>query len=380
MFSTRNAAPFRPLLLALALGCAAVPSHAAAAVCADRHFPCVRDAVTGSQYVSREVQLPDSVHGALLTVTGGSYLLNGIPGAAPIIVSRGQRLALVGHAPAAVQYKVGSYAGSFDVVAKVVVAPPPPPPPAPAPAPPPPPPPPPPPATPMIAPSSYGKLTLPIDIDGRSGADEIPAASLPPAGSFSSEHFRFVNGVAIFSSPVVGPTTSSARYVRSELREQMVLGSDRANWSLTGTHVQSGTVKVVQLPTPLVAGGAVKTVVAQIHGFDAPPPIKLQVLQQGTSAPVIYAIYNRSPASSSTFQSQRVSVPLGRAFTYEIRVVNGLMTTRIDGQLVDSHSLLPDWSANTFYFKAGNYVQNDPTTATGSAVVEHSALKVTHAP
>ena len=230
---------------------------------------------------------------------------------------------------------------------------------------------------PLIDPASYGKLTLPTDADGNGSADEITAAAL--AAGYASEYFRVQDGAAVFTAPVNGGgRTPNAKYVRSELREQMVLGSDRDNWPLdSGLHVQRGRVRVDELPTP-IGPAVVKTVVAQIHGVDAAPPIKLQVARNSAGRVTLYGIYNRTPAGDNV-SGTAVEISVGEAFDYEIRVAAGVLTLTVNGSLLDTVSLSA-WAGLRAYFKAGNYVQNTPDNATGRAVVTHLALSAEHRP
>lgn len=228
----------------------------------------------------------------------------------------------------------------------------------------------------LIDPSRYGKLTLPTDDDANGSADEIPAAMLPLRGGYASEFFFMDAGAAVFVSPVDGGgRTPNAKYVRSELREQIVLGSDRDNWPATGTHVQSGTFIVDELPSP-IGTAVVKTVVAQIHGVEAPPPIKLQLAKSTSGSTVLYGVYNLTPVASAT-AGKTVPVAVGASVDYEIRVENMRLSLSINGVRVDDFDFSP-WMPHTHYFKAGNYVQNSPTNATGRAVVRHTKLAVSH--
>lgn len=237
--------------------------------------------------------------------------------------------------------------------------------------------------------SRYGKLTLPSDEDGKKGPDEIAAADFD---TYSSEFFhrakpgevtaggyRAGGGESVFWAPVDGgATTKNAKYVRSEFREQIEPGSDSANWPLTGTHVMSGTVLVSLLPTPLKPDDSVKTVIAQIHGVETSPPIKLQVSGSDDGSATVYAIYNARPKAGDTSNSKKLKIGMCTPIQYEIRVADGVLTTTVNGEVLDSRDLKAEWSAETFYFKAGNYLQNSPKNATGAGEVVYSALAISH--
>lgn len=248
----------------------------------------------------------------------------------------------------------------------------------------------PPPAATAVVPidwSRYGKLTLPIDEDGRRGPDEIAGAALDRhqsayffrarPGQLTDGGYLAGGGETVFVAPVEGDaTTKNAKYQRSELREQIEPGNDRANWRLAGEHLLRGTALVTRLPTP-TDGGRAKTVIAQIHGVDSAPPVKLQVASTADGV-VAYGIYNDTPKGGSGSASRMLPVSLCVPIDYEIRVVDGRLTTTVNGERLDERDLAAAWSGESFYFKAGNYVQNNAATASGAAEVVYRALAISH--
>ncbi len=237
---------------------------------------------------------------------------------------------------------------------------------------------------------NYGKLTLPVDGNRDGVADDIQASELDTysssyfyatkAGQKTTEGYTAANGETVFWAPVNGGgTTKNTDTVRSEMREQLTLGNDASNWTTTGVHIQSGTVRVTKLPTPKKSGAPVKTIVAQIHAFNSnSPPLKLQFLSSSAEGTVVYAIYNESPNRSGYSASPKIKMTLKESFTYELKMANGIMTTKVNGQLLSTRDMRANWSNSRFYFKAGNYLQNTTREATGSAEVVYSALTVTH--
>lgn len=239
--------------------------------------------------------------------------------------------------------------------------------------------------------SRYGKLTLPTDEDGKKGPDEIAADAFDThtspffhrarAGELTAGGFRAGGGESVFWAPVDGgATTKNAKYVRSEMREQIEPGKDDVNWPLTGNHVMRGSLRVSLLPTPRTAEDKAKTVIAQIHGVETSPPIKLQVANTDDGRAVIYAIYNARPKAGDSSQSRKLEIGLCTPIDYEIRVSDGVLTTTVNGEQLDSRDLKPEWAAETFYFKAGNYVQNTPKNAKGAGEVIYTALDISHSP
>lgn len=241
--------------------------------------------------------------------------------------------------------------------------------------------------------AAYGKLTLPVDGDGRKGPDELGPAALragtaapwfrrAAAGETTAGGFHAAGGETVFVAPVDGgATTVNAKYARSELREQIQPGNDRRNWSVAGSHVMTGTVRVSELPVPNDAGGVGKTVIAQIHGVEAAPPVKLQVARKGVddASILVYGIYNPRPVAGDPERSATaLSVLPCAPIRYEIRVADGLLTTTVNGIVLDRRSLLPDWADVPLYFKAGNYVQNKADSASGRAEVIYEEFAIRH--
>lgn len=236
--------------------------------------------------------------------------------------------------------------------------------------------------------SSYGKLTLPVDADGKNGADEIPATALDTyssiyfygtsAGQKTAGGYVAANGETVFWAPVNGGgLTPSAKFVRSEMREQWANGNS-VNWSMVGVHTQSGRLKVTQLPKPKVAGGRVGTVFAQLHSNNNSPPVKLVFVSTG-SGTYAYGTYNNTTeAGNGVASAVKIPVSIGQSLTYEITMNNGIVTSKINDQVIDTRDLRQEWAGQTFYFKAGNYVQNGTDTATGAAEVVYSSISASH--
>ena len=237
---------------------------------------------------------------------------------------------------------------------------------------------------------NYGKLTLPVDDNGDGTADDVQASELDTyqssyfyptkGGQKTSEGYTASAGETVFWAPVNGGgKTKSTDTVRSELREQLTLGKDGDNWSVDGTHIQTGTVRVTKLPKSKISGAPVKTIVAQIHVFNSnSPPLKLQFSSSSADGTVVYAIYNDSPTRDGYSISPKIKMALKESFTYELKMADGIMTTKVNDQLLDTRDMRENWSDYRFYFKAGNYVQNTTKEATGNAEVVYSALTITH--
>ncbi len=238
--------------------------------------------------------------------------------------------------------------------------------------------------------SQYGKLTLPVDEDGKPGADEIEAADLdnysskywyqPAPGQLTRSGYSATGNETVFWTPVNGNgKTGGTSFPRTEMREQMSVGKNRVNWSLNGTHIQKGTVVVSAIPSPLKSTTRVVVIFAQLHSVDNSPPIKMffQRLPNGTTE--VLSNYNTKPVSGSSVNSPvKIPMRVGDKFNYEIRMVNGIVTTLINGKVLDTQNLNKAWKGAEFFFKAGCYLGNNDETARGAGEVAYSSIEVTH--
>jgi hypothetical protein len=156
-----------------------------------------------------------------------------------------------------------------------------------------------------------------------------------------------------FWAPVPGATTSGSSYPRSELREQISPPSNSSNWFGFGTHTLDAECRVTQIPS------TAKVIIGQIHGYtgEALPLVKLQY-NNGT----IEALIKTNANDSLTDRKYVYSfVGLSNSITYQIKMVNGLISVTVNGQTqsLDVFQTDPNWATNTLYFKAGSYCQDN---------------------
>jgi hypothetical protein len=212
---------------------------------------------------------------------------------------------------------------------------------------------------------AHWKLTLPD-----AGASEIPADQL--MGGFTNSFFYTdAYGAMTFWCPVTGGTTIGSDFPRCELRELLDPGDETVNWTGYGTHILDGECRVMQVPT------SKRTFVAQIHSFlgEAYPLVKLRFDNGNVEALVRETI---DATNDTTFGF--ADVGLGNLFTYQIKLEDGLLTMTVEGasQSVNVFETDPGWTNQTFYFKAGNYCQDNLGTPDEGAIVSYHRLSVTH--
>jgi poly(beta-D-mannuronate) lyase len=213
------------------------------------------------------------------------------------------------------------------------------------------------------------KLQLP---DRR--ATDVESAQL--MRGFRSPYFEIEpGGSLLFTAPVGGGLTATAKYTRSELREMLDPADKARNWPLSGRHAMSLRQEVVQPPQ------SGRVVVFQIHairpdGGAAPPLVKAQWRDNKMQFLV------KAQASGGKDIAYEVpDVPLGKAYDAGLAVQDGRLTMRINGTtLVDDFAQRdPNWQSLRFYFKAGNYPQDkDVGDGRNLSVVRIHSLNVTH--
>jgi poly(beta-D-mannuronate) lyase len=178
----------------------------------------------------------------------------------------------------------------------------------------------------------------------------------PPALSTytSSIFYTGPDGAMTFWCPVNGATTGGTSYPRSELR-------DHAEWSITGTHTLTARCRVLQQPS----NG--NTIIGQVHGHVGGSELcKLRYSNGRVEAGV------KPQLGGSETRRFITNVAVGSMIDYSIRVSNRVLTVTVNGTSV-THSLNSSWNADTYYFKAGTYPQdNSGGSSEGSRVAFYS--------
>eukprot|EP00611_Tribonema_gayanum_P019013 TRINITY_DN3239_c0_g1_i4.p1 TRINITY_DN3239_c0_g1~~TRINITY_DN3239_c0_g1_i4.p1 ORF type:complete len:345 (+),score=96.26 TRINITY_DN3239_c0_g1_i4:175-1209(+) len=224
---------------------------------------------------------------------------------------------------------------------------------------------------------SHWKLTLPVDRNGgvTGEAMEMSSSQLATMPGYSAKWFKTAsNGGLSMEAAINGATTSGSSYPRSELREQMVTGSDSANWYASGNAVLEAQLTINNVPS--TTG---KIVVGQIHGVDAAPLVKLRYVWTASGGGKLDALVKATP-SSTTDVSYRLSsnLPLKERFEYRISVSRGVMTMSVNKEPPMQHVISSQWASVGLYFKAGVYVQADGTSSTDISRVTFYRLAASH--
>jgi hypothetical protein len=229
---------------------------------------------------------------------------------------------------------------------------------------------------PIIDPSQW-KITFPVA--GPEGkAREV---ANPGFSSFLKNNCEFPDGLnaycygtgdgLAFKTGYTGVTTSPrTRFSRTELREMN--GSEEANWTLAQTGRMVARLKITALE-----GTANKLFFMQIHG-KAPESLPLLkcIWEKGW---IRLLTKSGRKLKDLSRQQHYTQVGLDEWFTCSIRAGPDSLNILINGKTVESfgRDVLDCWpSENTYYFKAGNYLQDD-TPGAGATVV-FSSITVSH--
>ena len=225
---------------------------------------------------------------------------------------------------------------------------------------------------------SHWKLQLPIDTNGVLSRTNLSVQEiLTPqllAGYSSDYFYSGPDGAMTFWAPVTGATTSGTSYPRSELREMLNTNDTGVDWMGQGIHTLNAQCQVLQVPT------SGQVCIGQIKAFT------------GNTFPLVFMLYNNgmvqgriktdSYNDASDFTFNYANVGLSNSILYQVQMLNGLITIAVNGLTNTLNVFLADprWATNTFYFKAGDYCQDNAGTDSEGARVAFSVLNVTHTP
>ena len=244
---------------------------------------------------------------------------------------------------------------------------------------------------------SHWKVTLPIGRPTEVTPPEIlqyatNATLLPYMYNDSTD-----GSLVFYTYP--GATTTNTKYSRTELREQMVPGSNSTNWTFEQGGRMKGTLAMADISKD-ENGKYHRTIIMQIHGRltneqrdligeddnNAPPVLKIywnnekvrvktkELKDTNTSGTELLPVSAWTDDEGITFD-EKVGF---EKFTLEVIASEG----RLEVILNDKQSLVYEgihmekWSVFENYFKAGNYLVTQDEGA--YAKVKYYALEVSH--
>jgi hypothetical protein len=222
-------------------------------------------------------------------------------------------------------------------------------------------------ADPSVAPGgnfdlSVWQLQEPVGSPG--SPTTISSSRLKGANGFQDSYFYTDtrDGAMTFWAPEKGVTTPNSNYARSELREMNRDGS-AANWSLSGSHKLSATLRVVSVTSNVCVG--------QVHlgtgGSSTKPLLELYYHANGD---IVLGTENSPDGGQTAHTVGHVSV--GKTWTYTIGISGG---NTID---LTVNGIPSSFKAYKQYFKAGSYNQSSSDSTTKGARVGFYGLTVVH--
>lgn len=225
-------------------------------------------------------------------------------------------------------------------------------------------------------------LTLPIDKDGGTNGTAFIIKSL---NEYENAKYFFKDDddaeALVFVAPVDGATTSGSKYARSELRE---VKSDLslAGWNLATGGTLAARLKVQNVPI-LKDGTHGKLIVGQIHGKND----ELVRLYWENGRVHFHCDISGSDHKEHEFplknsNGDELKISLGQIFSYKIDAHSKKLKVSAFYRGEEFSSTInpvdPKWASDTLYFKAGCYLGQNETTATGFGRVSFSALDYSH--
>ncbi|WP_152285829.1 polysaccharide lyase family 7 protein [Flavicella marina] len=244
---------------------------------------------------------------------------------------------------------------------------------------------------------SNWKVTLPI---GK--PDEIEPPEILNYGTNSKLKPFFyndsINGALVFYT-YPGASTANSSYSRTELREQMVPGSNSTNWTFKEGARMKGTLSLENI-SKKSDGDYDKTIIMQIHGRltnqqrdligqkdnNAPPMLKIYWQDKKVRVKTKYLIDLDASETDilrtdSWGNDDGYNFPIEVGFdkfTLEVIVSEGRMEVILNDNYskVYENIHMEKWGIFENYFKAGNYLGS--TDPTAYATVKYYDLTVSH--
>jgi hypothetical protein len=232
-------------------------------------------------------------------------------------------------------------------------------------------------------------LQLPISATDGGLAMSVATALLQ---TYSSIYLHStLTGNVVFYTPVEGAHTSGSKNCRTELRETDSAGKTY-NWFPTFAQSDlSATLAVNAVPTVFVGVNKLTYIdIGQIKGSGA---------SGSTTSPLAIMQYRYSPSTSTGMVLAQVyldpavgtatdyvlasNISINQTFSYRMSItqdgISGLPILSIGVNGVAATPVLsPLWTTNSVYFKAGVYLGDNSTFATGYGQATFYSLSATH--
>ncbi len=243
------------------------------------------------------------------------------------------------------------------------------------------------------------KVTLPVG----NPTEVKPPQILDYANMDELKEFMYndsTDGALVFYTYPGGATTTNSKYPRTELREQMVPGSNNTNWTFAQGGRMKGTLAVTEMSRDN-GDKSHRTMVMQIHGRltnaqrdligeddnNAPPVLKIYWQKDGQIRVLTKKLKDLNVSETEMLKTSAWTDDEGHnfsknvgtdQFTLEVIASEGRIevTLNEDETVVYDNIHMQKWGIFENYFKAGNYLQT--TAAESFAKVKYYDLVISH--
>lgn len=244
---------------------------------------------------------------------------------------------------------------------------------------------------------SHWKVTLPIG----KPTEVAPPEILTYATNETLKPFFYndsLKGALVFYT-YPDASTANSSYSRTELREQLVPGSNSTNWKFSQGGNMKGTLEVAEMSKD-GSGNYYRTIVMQIHGIltndqkniigatdnNAPPMLKIYWVN-GQIRVKTKVLKDLNATDTEMLHEEAWGDDEGYTFpeyvgfdkfTLEVKVSEGSMEVILNenASVVYDNIHIQKWGIFENYFKAGNYFQSKDKNS--YAKVKYYELVVTH--
>ncbi len=225
---------------------------------------------------------------------------------------------------------------------------------------------------------SNWKLTLPVDEDGDTDGTAIEIKLLE--GYENDAFFYYADdGALVFKTSVDGATTKGSKYPRTELRE--MIDGERAAWTLDEGGTMTATLQVDAMPTKF-DGASGRMVIGQIHGEDD------ELVRLYYEGGTVYFKNDQAGPDDKELRfelrndsGETADIALNETFSYLIEARDNTLRVEVyaDGETYSSVTPINSvWDSDTFYFKAGAYLNTNESQGTGYGQASFYGLDFSH--
>ena len=249
---------------------------------------------------------------------------------------------------------------------------------------------------------SHWKVTLPVANEEGKPIEISPPEINDFASIEDAKPYMYIDstkGAIVFHAMPTNSKTRNTKYTRSELREQMVPGSNSTNWTFKEGGIMKGKLAMEEV-TRDKNGKYHRVIIMQIHGRLTNEQRDLIGADDNNAPPILKIYWDKGKIRVKTKVLKRIDLnepeilldeawdddsgfnfeeEVGfRKFTLEVKASEGKLVVVLNNNefKVYDNVHMRKWGVFENYFKAGNYFQTRDEGA--YAKVRFYELEVTH--